>query len=81
MSIENGQIVKAATKQAGAKPVCPYLNKPHARCGEQWTLRNLTAAVAYCANRYTACPIYQDAIAHERKVDQPKGPAGILTAP
>lgn len=60
--------------------MCPFLNKADARCGGQWTLRNLTAAVAYCANRYTACPIYQDAIAHDRKPPKPKGRAGVLAA-
>ena len=60
--------------------MCPFLNKADARCGGQWTLRNLTAAMAYCANRYTACPIYQDAIAHERKVATPARRVGILAA-
>jgi hypothetical protein len=60
--------------------VCPFLNKADARCGGQWTLRNLTAAMAYCANRYTACPIYQDAIAHERKVEKSPRRVGILAA-
>lgn len=60
--------------------MCPFLNKADARCGGQWTLRNLTAAMAYCANRYTACPIYQDAVAHDRTPDKPKGRARALTA-
>lgn len=58
--------------------MCPFLHKADARCGGQWTLRNLTVAMAYCANRYTACPIYQDAISHDRKVPQPKTRVGVL---
>jgi hypothetical protein len=60
--------------------VCPLLNKTDARCGDRWTLRNLPQAIAYCANRYAACPIYQDALAHDRKMDQPQGPVGTRAA-
>ena len=44
------------------------------------TLRNVTQAVAYCANRYTACPIYQDLLADDRQSQHVKAPLGLLAA-
>ncbi len=60
--------------------MCPLLNKADPRCGEQLTLRNLTQAIAHCGNRYTACPIYQDFIAHDGSKDKAKTPPAVLAA-
>ena len=60
--------------------MCPLVNKADPRCGAQLTLRNVTRAVAYCANRYTACPIYQDLIAHDAGKDKGKPTAAVLAA-
>ena len=42
------------------------------------TLRNVTEAVAYCANRYTACPIYQELVADDRQSEHLKAPLSLL---
>lgn len=62
------------------KSVCPFVDKAYSRCSACMTLRNVTQAVAYCANRYTACPIYQDLLADDRQSQHVKAPLGLLAA-
>jgi hypothetical protein len=60
--------------------VCPFVDKAYSRCSVCMTLRNVTQAVAYCANRYSACPIYQELVADDRQSDPVKVPVGLLAA-
>jgi len=58
--------------------VCPFVDKAYSRCATHMTLRNVTEAVAYCANRYTACPIYQELVADDRQSEHLKAPLSLL---
>jgi hypothetical protein len=61
--------------------VCPFLDKAYTRCSAHLTLRNLTQAIAYCANHYSACLIYQDFIENDGKKEQANPQVGALAAP
>jgi len=49
--------------------VCPFIDKTKPQCAVHLTLRDLSHAMNYCANRYTLCPIYQDLTANEQDRD------------
>lgn len=60
--------------------MCPFLDKAMTRCATHLTLRNLTQAIAQCANHYTACPIYNDAIENDSRQQQGQCPLSVLAA-
>lgn len=60
--------------------MCPFVDKAYSRCAARMTLRNVTYAVAYCANRYAACPIYQELVADDRQSEHVKAAIGLLAA-
>ncbi len=46
--------------------VCPFLEKLDARCGEHFSVNNLSDAFGHCFGRYRSCPVYQ------RLIDEPR---------
>jgi len=46
------------------------VDKADPRCAAYLTMQNLSRAFALCADRYTACPIYQELLTEERKHDE-----------
>lgn len=55
--------------------MCPFIDGADARCAARLTLRELSHAFTHCADRYGACPIYQELIRYEDqrkdRVDSP----------
>jgi hypothetical protein len=48
--------------------VCPFVDLADPRCAARLTMANLVSAFAYCADRYTDCPVYSRQIAEHAKL-------------
>ncbi len=64
--------------------MCPFLDRPDARCATHLTLANLPRAFRHCADQYTLCPIYQklvgELISDAWEYEESDAPAGVLVA-
>lgn len=60
--------------------MCPFIDKAEARCSDHLTLRNVSRAFAHCANRYTACPVYQKLFADKTNHERVAKISGLLAA-
>ena len=50
--------------------MCPFAEDREPRCAVHLTMRDLTSAYAYCADRYMSCPVFQELIAREHEHDE-----------
>ena len=60
--------------------MCPFIDKANTRCADHMTFRNIANAFAHCANRYTACQVYQKLSARQFAHDKVRSARGLLAA-
>jgi hypothetical protein len=57
--------------------VCPFVDRPDPRCAAHLSLENISSAFAYCADRYTECPIYRQLLSEGRARESSDTPVRV----
>ena len=58
--------------------MCPFVDQGDGRCAAHLTMKNLDSAFEHCADRFSACPIFQELLVNEHECDQVEQAPAVL---